>query len=505
MQQQQLTKFLGDGAWFFLPSVFARYHLIRTTMLQCDDTVKRWAHKESPSRRSKPQQQQEAVANRKGSKMTTDDEPQTNTDLESSIAQAKNEEQSREEELSVLRLSKNDTWQNMNMRRKSSFAGDDGPSPPPVAKEEAASVAKRRRSWKHKGPDSRPSTYIVDDNSTVVESILCPDRLNSLLACDINTLTYDPHKWNVVLALRGRNIQIIALPLGLLTAWGLFWTILLSYDEFNHVRDTIAELEGLIGPLLVPVSFLLVFRLGRAAVRFWDARKAVGKIVEMCRVFVSTASVACVDLEDKSSLDDIARWTCVFPIAVKNFLQPSSRKGWDRDALIKKRRFEIGSLLSNEEADEVLNTSDNNLGPILVLNKLRKLVWKLTFHRSAKTEMLGPRDMLYQQLNVHLDTLTGAWGACERINGTPLPLVYVVHLRTFLLLYLILWQMEAAANHGWVALPTAFAASWGLLGIEAAAVECERPFQWHGNHLPLGKMCVVSSRNVAQILSNMNI
>ena len=437
--------------------------------------------------------------------MTNDDEPQMNTDLESSISQAKNKEQSREEELSVLRLSKNDTWQNMNMRRKSSFAGDDGPSPPPVAKEEAASVAKRRRSWKHKGPDSRPSTYIVDDKSPVMESILSPDRLNALLACDITVLAYNPHKWSIVLTLRGRNIKMIAIPLALLTLWGIFWIILLSYDRFGHVRDTIGELEGLISPLLVPVSFLLVFRLGRAAVRFWDARKAVGKIVEMCRVFVSTASVACVDMEDKSSLDDIARWTCIFPIAVKNFLQPSTRKGWDRDALIKKRRFEIGSLLSNAEANEVLNTSDNNLGPILVLNKLRKLVWKLTLHRSAKTDIPGPRDMLYQQLNVHLDTLTGAWGACERINGTPLPLVYVVHLRTFLLLYLVLWQMEAAANHGWAALPTVFAASWGLLGIEAAAVECERPFQWHGNHLPLGKVCVVASRNVAQILSSMNI
>ena len=142
-------------------------------------------------------------------------------------------------------------------------------------------------------------------------------------------------------------------------------------------------------------------------------------------------------------------------------IQPSTRKGWDTEALLKKRRFEIGSLLPDEEANAVLNTSDINTGPILVLNKLRKLVWKLTMSRAEKIQIDGPRDMLYQQLNVHLDTLTGAWGACERINSTPLPLVYVVHLRTFLLLYLILWQMEAAANHGWVALPTVFAASWG--------------------------------------------
>jgi len=30
--------------------------------------------------------------------------------------------------------------------------------------------------------------------------------------------------------------------------------------------------------------------------------------------------------------------------------------------------------------------------------------------------------------------MAGAWGAMERINATPLPFAYVVHLRTFLVL-----------------------------------------------------------------------
>jgi putative membrane protein len=151
-------------------------------------------------------------------------------------------------------------------------------------------------------------------------------------------------------------------------------------------------------------------------------------------------------------------------------------------------------LVSDEEATEILNTSDENLPTIFVLNKLRVLAWKIGGQKQ--------RDFLYQQLNVHIDTLTGAWGACERINNTPLPQVYVAHLRTFLLLYLLLWQMEAAATYSWIAIPTVFAASWGLLGIEAAAVECECPFKYHSNHLPLGKMCVVTARNVAQTIRN---
>ena len=397
--------------------------------------------------------------------------------------------------LSVLRLSQKDTWQRMEVQRKSSVSGDDGPSS--VTNEEATS--KRRQSWRRNDNNQGGSVYIVDYETSVVDAILSQDRLNALLACDIGCMQYDPNTWSVVLSLRGRNIQMIAIPLTLLTIWGIFWVVLLSYDQFQNMRDTIGELETLISPLLVPVSFLLVFRLGRAAVRFWDARMAVGKIVEICRSFISTLAVACGSEDDNKTVEMAARW----PNSMKNFLQPSTRKGWDTEALFKKRRFEIGSLLPDEEAKAVLKTSDINTGPILVLNKLRKLVWKLTMSRAEKIQIDGPRDMLYQQLNVHLDTLTGAWGACERINSTPLPLVYVVHLRTFLLLYLILWQMEAAANHGWVALPTVFAASWGLLGIEAAAVECERPFKWRSNHLPLGNMCVVVSRGIAQTLNNL--
>ena len=62
--------------------------------------------------------------------------------------------------------------------------------------------------------------------------------------------------------------------------------------------------------------------------------------------------------------------------------------------------------------------------------------------------------------------------------------------------------MEAVASHGWIALLPLMLASWGLLGIEAAAVECERPFQWHSSHLALGRACSVVSRNVAQTMQN---
>ena len=43
---------------------------------------------------------------------------------------------------------------------------------------------------------------------------------------------------------------------------------------------------------------------------------------------------------------------------------------------------------------------------------------------------------LFAGLSESIDVLTGATGAMERINGTPLPLCYISHIRMFLVLYL---------------------------------------------------------------------
>ena len=446
--------------------------------------------------------------------------------------------------MTVQRMSKKETWENLKVRRisASSFhstgeennledaAEQDWSTTtmqtksrldllPEKAKTTRTAVASSvdTRKWRSMSIRSHVDkdddvVCMINDPSTILDAIISPDRLNALLACDDQVLTYEPRNWTIILQHRGRNVSMIAMPLFLLTLWCILWIVLLDYvDGMSGVKESLADLSSLISPLLVPVSFLLVFRLGRAAVRFWDARMAIGKIVEMCRTLISTAAVGCKNIQHKdetdyydSLLDDFARWTCAFPIAVKNFLRPVTRSGWGKDAQATKRQFEFGQLLSDAETMAVLNAESGNFGTIYVLNRLRELVWMVgsSYDDNAIYRSNSPREMLYKQLNEHIDTLTGAWGACERINGTPLPLVYVMHLRTFLILYLLLWEMEAAANHGWVALPVVFLACWGLLGIEAAAVECERPFQWYSNHLALGKACVVASANVAQTIRN---
>lgn len=345
---------------------------------------------------------------------------------------------------------------------------------------------------------------------STLEAILYKPRLDALLACDGNIISYEPFSFLMVFGIRGRNFRMICAPLCALLLWDALWalTLELESEQSPGLAGALeASLNGLISPLLTPVSFLLVFRLGRAAVRFWDSRSAFGKLVEICRVIMSTAAVACKHSSRRQDLcDDFARWICVFPIATKNFLRPNLPCSSDG----RSRRREIGPLLSEKDAMEILTPVNGGgsmefIAPIHVLDKIRELAYILSFHDdniSTQLQLLQTQKgtALYRQLNEQIDTLCGSWGAMERISATPLPFVYVVHLRTFLLLYLFLWNLQGIGSNGWKSIPALLAASWALLGIEAAAVECESPYQLHSNHLPLGKMCVVVAKNAAQTI-----
>jgi putative membrane protein len=268
----------------------------------------------------------------------------------------------------------------------------------------------------------------------------------------------------------------------------------------DQLRRIATPLNETLDPLHSVISFLLVFRLGRAALRYWDCRSATGKVVEVSRCLASeacAAAAASARRDGKTSAGMVAardimmRWIAAFPIAVKNFLRKQPGTPCDR-------RAELGALLDETDAEAVLASVD---GALLVLNRLRAAVWRFSqLQASSQPELNG---MCYRALSEAVDQLTGAFGAMERIEATPLPFVYVAHVRTFLLLYLVLIALPAIAEWGAFALPGLLAMSWALLGIEAAAMECERPFQRRANHLKLGAMCVRVAQAVGQAVKDL--
>jgi putative membrane protein len=337
----------------------------------------------------------------------------------------------------------------------------------------------------------------------LLQDILCPQRLKQLYLCDPG-IQYDPNTFLLVFHLRHRNSEVILAPLLILAVWygvcvAAFVATPPSFSD--QLRRFAEPLNETMDPLHSVISFLLVFRLGRAALRYWDCRSATGRVVEVSRCLASEACAAAaasasMDAEVSAAMaaarEPIMRWTAAFPMAVKNFLRCNQGAQCDR-------RAELGSLLEEADAQSVL-TPD---GALFVLNRLRAAVWRFSqLQASSQPQLNG---MCLRALCEEVDRLTGAFGAMERIEATPLPFVYVAHLRTFLMLYLVLIALPAIAEWNAFALPGLFAMSWALLGIEAAAMECERPFQRRANHLKLGAMCVRVAEAVAQAVGDLPI
>ena len=264
------------------------------------------------------------------------------------------------------------------------------------------------------------------------------------------------------------------------------------------------------------MSFLLVFRLGRSAQRYWEARQKAGALIEVCRAIASTACAHMVFGDDLKRVEHrmhwpkvppseekeeevwmsttcspasaICRWVVVFPIAAKNYLRSDSG-----DAK------ELDGLLSKGEVDELFQAPNQCL---YVLDTMRGLSasWAAkAVHNGACAEVVA---QVFGALTRQIDLLTGTFGGMERINNTPLPFVYVSHLRTSLTVYLTLVPIVFAPIWLWATPPLTLIVAWALLGIEAAAVECERPVRGCANHMPLEAFCAVVADNVRQTLQH---
>jgi putative membrane protein len=100
-----------------------------------------------------------------------------------------------------------------------------------------------------------------------------------------------------------------------------------------------------------------------------------------------------------------------------------------------------------------------------------------------------------------IDVIILEFGGLERVKGTPLPIVYVAHLRLFLLGYLLSLPYVYGHTWGWFTIPAVFITGYALLGIDGAAVECESPFkQNRPNHLNMESFCLTALTNIEQLV-----
>ena len=109
-------------------------------------------------------------------------------------------------------------------------------------------------------------------------------------------------------------------------------------------------------------------------------------------------------------------------------------------------------------------------------------------------------DYLLTMLDHNLQLLVDSLGACERIHGTPLPFVYVVHLRRALILYCFTLPLALVGEYGWAAIIDTLLVAYVFFGIEEIGVEIEDPFGLDANDLPLEAICAKIEANLVALL-----
>jgi putative membrane protein len=370
----------------------------------------------------------------------------------------------------------------------------------------------------------RPADEVDDDddeytNYPFVQSLIETESIRTLtfIKAGSKQMNYPKSNegWRITLmTCEGRALDRILLPWFLVTLNSIIWTIV--YETSPRIKGMMVlqelqakeNLQGFLTIVLnTTMAFLLVFRLNRSATRFWMARQCWGIIVVRSRAIVSTVLVH--GSHYPHHRDNVIRWVAAFSIASMNYVRDIKEINPNC----------VAGILNENELEDLCNAIHP---PLYAADMIRIHVCELfspdgdattnkeddgggsnnNINIMSSSQSYAVNDLRTQQLvaiEEQLNSMIDESGAMERIKGTPLPLVYVTHLRTWLMLFLISMPYFWESSLGYATIPVVFLTAFALLGVEGAAEEVESPFRKNRtNHLDMDSFCLAVLSNILQ-------
>lgn len=237
------------------------------------------------------------------------------------------------------------------------------------------------------------------------------------------------------------------------TAYTVFQELVFDIEEQER-RESWRDFFGYV--LNATLAFLLVFRLNRAAGRYWTARELWGRIIAKIRSLCG--HLVLHGERRRRERDEALRWLAALPLTIKIHIR-GEQTTTTKDT--------FSGILSETELDRI---DDNRNKALFVVEEVRNNLNRV-FSESDDNLSVGQAIVLnqhYTNAALLLDSILEAAGGLERIKGTPLPIVYVSHLRTFLLLNINLFPYIWGPSWGWATIGVVSVTAFALLGIEAS-------------------------------------
>jgi len=283
--------------------------------------------------------------------------------------------------------------------------------------------------------------------------------------------TYDCDNWfSILVSLKGRSFPwrpwLIAVTISCLYVLVDTKHVGLFGEWFD--KDMNSVVHGTFGTVL---GFLIVYQSSQSNARWWEGRCAWENILVHSR---ESMRILCSHCNGKRLIKLFGRYQMAFSVCVKHYLIREIHTSDNPCA----------------ELDKILEPGDLRRLYMLPLRS-RPLACIYACQRIVETciqNELFPRGVA-RDINPRLVTLTANLGKCERILYTPMPWVYTLHLRMFMLLYLGCLPFALSYDRP-VPSPSAIifysvVISYAFLGLEDMAVQIQNPFGDSVSDLPL--------------------
>jgi len=284
--------------------------------------------------------------------------------------------------------------------------------------------------------------------------------------------TYDCEDWyGILLSSDGRSFPWR--PLSLVMFFSLMYVLVDSKFGIMIVGDVFDKnMNSVVHATFgIVLGFLIVYQSSQSNARWWEGRVAWENMITHSR---ESMRILCSHCNGKEIIKLFGRYQLAFSVCVKHYL---IRQVHTKDNPCP----ELAKILTPDDLRRLymLPLRSRPLACIYACQRITEV----SIHNQLFARPVA------RDINPRLVTLAANLGACERILYTPMPWVYTLHLRAFMLLYLV--YLPLALSY-YKPVPSAigilfysFIISYAYLGLEDMAVQIQNPFGDSMSDLPL--------------------